>query len=176
MVAEVGEILVRLLPTPTQIQQSGVDLIIKTCNHTSNPNICVEYLRSDPQSLTVDVKGLARILLEMASKNANDTAEAIEKQFKKNTDPILTQCFEICISVYKLAVEDLPNEISSLDSNLLADALTLAGYASEDAEECEKVFVRPPNPTKSPFTKQNKVVDNLSTLAVEIISVLPQSG
>ncbi|CAK9145689.1 unnamed protein product [Ilex paraguariensis] len=157
----------------TLVIEKGADLIEKTCRRTKYHNLCVSSLHADPRSAKADVKGLARIILELSLAKANVTLVYIQQLYNKTTDPVLKPYFNSCIEQYRdVAEQVLQMAISFLDSNNYKESSTNAEYASTAAQDCEDRFKGPPEVRKSPLTKENNALSQLSSLAGEIVFIL----
>ncbi|CAK9180191.1 unnamed protein product [Ilex paraguariensis] len=150
-----------------------VDLIEKSCSRTTNHDLCVASLRSDPQSSKVDIKGLARIMFRVTLVKARTILQQIHHLNDQTTDPILKTYFLNCIDQYESAVfTDIPGAFKSLDSNDYEQGSTYGVYVGSDTEECEDGFQGPPEPRKSPLTNENKALFKLSRVASELVYML----
>ncbi|KAL6990119.1 hypothetical protein U1Q18_015867 [Sarracenia purpurea var. burkii] len=149
-------------------QQKGDPLIQAICKRTSNFQLCLSTLKSDPQSSNADAKGLALISLQIVLTKTNETLVAIGVLFNRTNDRGLFEQLGTCIEDYNKAVtESLPAAISALKYNNYGASKQGAEDTREDAQTCEQQFVG-----GSPFASQNKEVQDLSVLASEIISTL----
>ncbi|ONI14781.1 hypothetical protein PRUPE_3G008000 [Prunus persica] len=64
----------------------STDLVEETCHKTTNYDLCVSSLKSDPRSSTADVKGLARIALDQTLTNSVDAQARIARLFNETSD------------------------------------------------------------------------------------------
>ncbi|KAK1568913.1 hypothetical protein Q3G72_030344 [Acer saccharum] len=102
------------------ITDSGNDLIESTCKTTVDPDLCVKILRSDPRSSSADVKGLAHIMLEVASAYCNDTFGQIKKMLNKTKisdrpiDKFMRDHLQLCFEMYDSGVNNIQNAIQKL--------------------------------------------------------------
>ncbi|KAI7983453.1 hypothetical protein LOK49_LG15G00081 [Camellia lanceoleosa] len=129
--------------------------------------------RSDSRSVTADVKGLARIMLEVALAKATDTLKQVKNLLSKTSEPVLKECLTICASQYESVVEDsILNAIKNvgLDND---EAIAYEDITISNASTCEDTFVEEPNPRKSPFTAGNNAVEHL-VAKVDIWEIAPR--
>ncbi|EOX95329.1 Pectinesterase inhibitor domain - like 2 [Theobroma cacao] len=156
------------------------DMIDDTCNRTSDTELCLSTLRSDPRSSTADAKGLAHIVLDITLKKAKDNVAQIDQLLSRTTDPALKDVLTICSQEYGNAtVVILPRAIQKLESKFDAEATGNVEDSAGCAKTCEESFSDGPRPEQnrpSPFTDQNNAVLHLARLAEDIIVSFAPDG
>ncbi|KAJ7972989.1 putative Pectinesterase inhibitor [Quillaja saponaria] len=127
----------RLVATKTTT--NGIDLIQNICQQAHAKDICINGLRSDPNSLTADLKGLALIAIRVAASNATDTSEHLKLLLNDDSmDPAVQQGLTDCMDSYIDASQQLDDSVVSLleNSNQVdVRAWLLAAVAAADT--CE---------------------------------------
>lgn len=159
---------------PSQVlsaNETGIDLIRKTCDHTLYKSLCMSSLQSDPNSLKTDLKGLATIAINLAKANATDTSEQINKLFNTTTDPFIQDCLTDCSENYADAVDQLGNSIAALDSKAYNDVNTWVTAAMTDADTCEEGFTAEPG-HKLVLGDRNTVFSQLCSNVLAITNLL----
>lgn len=149
--------------------RQGNELINATCKVTGNFNLCTKALGSDPRSFKSDVKGLAKISLEMSLTKANQTLNLVGDLFKNTREPVLFRLLGTCIEEYRQAVTNyLPEAMSALQSNNYGASKQGAENAAADAQVCVQQFAG----RKSPVRSRSKMVKALCLIASSIVSTL----
>ncbi|KAK2982820.1 hypothetical protein RJ640_021310 [Escallonia rubra] len=134
-------------------------------------DLCVSSLKSNPKSAGADVKGLARIILELFLDAAKDNRVQVKKLLRGATDPAIQQCLDVCSDEYASAINVwIPLAFKYLELNSIPDAITEVSNASGDAETCEESFGELSRP--SPLTANNNNVLHLGKIAEDIMSTL----
>ncbi|CAL2226634.1 unnamed protein product [Prunus armeniaca] len=151
----------------------GGDLIVKTCKKTPHYDLCVSTLQSNPQSSNTDVPGLAHIISDFLLAKATDTLDYIHGLLKQSPEAELQKALANCAELYIPVVKfSLPQAIDALTNGHFGFANYGISDAAKEADACEKGFS---GSTTSPLTDRNKLVDNLSGVAVAIINLLKGS-
>ncbi|KAK3020478.1 hypothetical protein RJ639_045728 [Escallonia herrerae] len=136
-------------------------------------NVIASHLRpiiSNPNSAGADVKGLARIILELFLDAAKDNLVQVKKLLRGATDPAIQQCLDVCSDEYASAIHVwIPLAFKYLESNSIPDAITEVGNASGDADTCEESFGELSR--LSPLTANNNHVLHLDKIADDIMAI-----
>lgn len=149
--------------------RNGNRLITATCKRTSNFNLCIKTLESDPRSFNADVKGLAKISLEISLTKANQTLDLVGDLFKNTGDDMMFRILGTCIEEYNKAVSNyLPGALSALQSNNYGASKAGADNAAADAQVCEQQISGRQSPVEGP----SKMVKELCFVASGIVSTL----
>ncbi|KAL6990159.1 hypothetical protein U1Q18_015906 [Sarracenia purpurea var. burkii] len=147
-------------------------LISDICSQTQNPSLCLQALNSDPRSATTaDLKGLARISIDITQTNAKQTSDLIASLSKGATSPILKGRYDTCAENYDDAVADLDDASKALDSGDIGTLRIKASAASDGPETCEDSFEGPPA-EPSQLQQANKKVEGLCSIILVIGSRL----
>ncbi|KAK3011459.1 hypothetical protein RJ639_012757 [Escallonia herrerae] len=118
-----------------------------------------------------NVKGLARIILELFLDAAKDNLVQVKKLQSGATDPAIKQCLDVCSDEYSSAINVwIPLAFKYLESNSIPDAITEVSNASGDAETCEESFGEVSR--QSPLTAENNHVLHLGKIDEGIMSIL----
>ncbi|KAK3040671.1 hypothetical protein RJ639_026992 [Escallonia herrerae] len=134
-------------------------------------DLCVSSLRSNPQSAVADVKGLARIMLELFRDKVTDNLVEVKKLQSKTTDPVIQDCLDICSDEYGFANHTyIPEAFKYFERNSMIDALTNTGWAYDEVETCKESFGEAHR--SSPLVARSKYAMHLSHIAVDIMSIL----
>ncbi|XP_073014160.1 putative invertase inhibitor [Typha latifolia] len=152
-------------------------LIVDTCNRTTvHRELCVEALSADPAAKNAsDVHGLAVAALKLATKNATDTSEYVEKLHDKKAggggEPGLEQCLEDCEKDYVDAVEQLDSAAAALDDENYEDTATFLTAAMTDVKSCQ-AGCRERSRNRNVLTKRNGDVNRLCSIVLTIAGLL----
>ncbi|XP_030520831.2 cell wall / vacuolar inhibitor of fructosidase 1-like isoform X2 [Rhodamnia argentea] len=145
------------------------DPIDQTCRLTPFYDLCLSSLRSDPESGTADVRGLACIMAGSVLASASRTLDQIQELLGRAPDPESEQPLAYCAELYIPVVKyTLPQAIDALDKGQLGFAEYGLSESGKEAEECEKNLS---GQGGSPVTEGNELVRNLVDVAVAIIEV-----
>ncbi|KAJ4950015.1 hypothetical protein NE237_026847 [Protea cynaroides] len=166
----------RRAPAPAtaaaQSNDNNIDLIHKTCALTEDFHQCVALLQSDPGSLTADQKGLARIMLNIALREAKNAESDVKELLKDpSLNPAIKQCFLTCVNVYELAsTVYIPATINSVNSDSYADARKEGSDAFTSIQTCGRDLYKAGGSSKEPAVlDKNKFVASIATLSLGII-------
>ncbi|XP_019431177.1 PREDICTED: cell wall / vacuolar inhibitor of fructosidase 1-like [Lupinus angustifolius] len=144
-------------------QINGESLIEKTCKKTPHYNVCIQSLYSTPGS--VDVRGLAQIMVHVLNAKVNDALNKIHELQKAGTEP--KQGLESCARKYNtMLVADVPKAIQSLKKG--GDGMVATKVTNDDAKEatiCE-------SETHGPLTTENKAVFEVAGVTAAIATQL----
>ncbi|KAK3043246.1 hypothetical protein RJ639_002489 [Escallonia herrerae] len=168
-------ILLVLSPSFCRISSKDASLVERVCKRTMYPDLCVSSLRSNPHSAGADVKGLARIMLELFRDKATDNLVQVKKLQKMATDPVIQRCLNVCLIEYGLANDTyILAAFKYFESNLMADALTNTGWAYDGVETCEENFGE--EHRSSLLTARNNHAMHISHIAEDIMSILAEKS
>ncbi|XP_044497841.1 cell wall / vacuolar inhibitor of fructosidase 1-like [Mangifera indica] len=133
-------------------------LIEKTCKATSHYDLCVKTLQSEPGSSRADVKGLAYIAARALFNQGMATWHKIYEMVQKTKD------LDTCLKAYTtITVDDMNQAFSGLTTGNPKKAINGFSDVPEQTEKCEKSF------RKSPFTSDNKLVNDLAEVVIAIV-------
>lgn len=139
------------------------DLIADTCKKTNYTQLCVSTLRADPGSKTADVKGLARIVLEVVVVKSNATLNRVLELSRNTSDIVQIQSLAVCAQKYIDAVGYANEAIRNLGFGDSSKDLTSG--VIDAAVSCDRQF------TESPLTTYNLMVYELGEVALGIIKL-----
>jgi pectinesterase inhibitor-like protein len=146
------------------------DLIDKTCKQTPHYDLCLSSLQSNPESSNADVKGLAKIMVDVLLSTATDAQSFIEGLIKQAPEPGLERSLAFCAELYIPIVKyTLPQAIYALSNGQYKFASYGISDAAKEAIACEKKFS---GSTNSPLSDRNNLVESLSEVATAILNIL----
>ena len=87
-----------LCSSPTQ--SIGQDVLNDICSKTADPSFCLQTLKSDPQTVTTDLLGLAGISIKLAKTTVSETHTFVKSQLAQTTDPKLKAQYSQCNDSY----------------------------------------------------------------------------
>ncbi|KAJ4727713.1 putative Pectinesterase inhibitor [Melia azedarach] len=120
-------------------------LLKKVCDSSEDKNLCYSTFNANPDSQNSDLTGLAMIGLKIASKNATQIVEYINKRMNENNlDPMLQQGLTDCSDEYLDAAEQLDDSVAALLADAFKDLKTWVNAAIADAVSCQEAFERRP--------------------------------
>ncbi|KAI8522649.1 hypothetical protein RHMOL_Rhmol13G0012700 [Rhododendron molle] len=167
-------------PTPTALNNSTKNatsnLIEKACSGSRNQAFCLSVLKSDPGSKTADLKGLAFIALQAASKNATKTSVKIQLWLNDTeAEPTLDDALRACDQAYIDVVDQIGDSVNALVSGANGDVQTWMKAAVADIDTCD-VGVKGLTVTHAvELTKKNRALRQLCNTALGIVRVLAHS-
>ncbi|KDP33951.1 hypothetical protein JCGZ_07522 [Jatropha curcas] len=152
-------------------ENNSKDLISSTCNHTLYYQECVFSLRSDPNSKTADLRGLANIALNISIAYGSETLTHIsDLKTKTSKNDTNSSCLSDCVEQYNDAVEDLQEAIEALRIRSLDTLKTLVSSAMTDSDTCEEGFEE--SGYGSPFANRNLYFSKLCSNFLAISNLL----
>ncbi|XP_073288391.1 cell wall / vacuolar inhibitor of fructosidase 2-like [Primulina huaijiensis] len=151
---------------------NNMSLIESVRKKTFDYKLCVSSLKSNPHSFNTDVKGLARIMMDVIISKVDGILGVIRELVKKTSDPRMLECLNNgCYVEYDLSKDNMKYAIEYLQSNSFREALTLVDDAYiGDQEGCEDSFAE--LKIKSPMTAINNHFAALCKITEDIISIL----
>ncbi|KAJ4836094.1 hypothetical protein Tsubulata_029660, partial [Turnera subulata] len=138
------------------------NLIQQTCKQTPNPALCVSSLKSNPQSTTAELTGLAVIMINVVKAKAGETSRVIKQQL--SSKPELKHALTNCDDGYNaILVADIPSSIQAVQLGNPKFGETGMNDAANEASSCEDGFGG-----KSTISRANKIVHETSSIAAAI--------
>ncbi|KAI5650947.1 hypothetical protein M9H77_36952 [Catharanthus roseus] len=157
---------------PSLIRLKNIDLIENTCKSTSNYELCISVLKSDPRSLeATDVDVLGLIIVDEIKSKANSAMEIIKKLRISSNPEFNVALFECSIQYNAILNADVPVAIEALTKGVPKFAESGMADAAVEAQGCENSF-RVRGGSNSPLTDINQAVFDLSGIAKSIIKML----
>ncbi|KAJ7980420.1 Pectinesterase inhibitor-like protein [Quillaja saponaria] len=144
------------------------NLIDQTCKKTPNYALYVSSLQSDPRSKGADVRGLARIMVDVMNSKATQTLNHINKLLQRSlghkVKVALSDCARKYIAILKA---DVPEAAEGLDKGDFKFAEDGANDAAIEANSCERGFSG-----KSILTQMNIQVHDVAEVLAAIVRLL----
>ncbi|KAE9591372.1 hypothetical protein Lal_00038520 [Lupinus albus] len=144
------------------IPSSHSTLIEDTCQNTPYYDVCINSLTSNPTSYSVDVTGLALIMVKVMETKANDALNKINELEKTGSSAGLSSC----ASKYNaILVNDIPSAIEALQKGDPKFAEDGANDAANEANFCQSDIT-------GPLTPQNGAMHNVAIVTAAIVRLL----
>lgn len=151
-------------------------LIEKACSGSRNKAFCLSVLKSDPGSKTADLKGLAFIALQAASKNATKTSVKIQLWLNDTeAEPALDDALRACDQAYIDVVDQIGDSVNALVSGANGDVQTWMKAAVADIDTCDGGVKGLTVTHAVELTKKNRTLRQLCNTALGIVRVLAHS-
>ncbi|CAI9104156.1 OLC1v1002781C1 [Oldenlandia corymbosa var. corymbosa] len=152
----------------TSCRSASASIVSEVCKNTTDPKFCTETLNADPRSKTADKKGLVRIITDKGLAKGKEDFDLINKLLKEARDPALKPLLEHCNFCYDLlSNRDFYDVIDALNNNDFVSASIMTTSAMDNAVDCEDGFNGAG--VKSPLKSQNKYMEDLCFLSIEIL-------
>ncbi|XP_050377620.1 cell wall / vacuolar inhibitor of fructosidase 2 [Argentina anserina] len=134
-------ILLVLLLQHDRFASADSSLIQKTCKATKYYALCMSSLKSDPTSLTADGKGLAAIIIEIATANATATSSYLSSQVLSSAnDANAKKVLKECDDKYGYAGEALQGSLQDLAAESYDYAYMHINAAADYPNACHNAF------------------------------------
>ncbi|XP_058209512.1 pectinesterase inhibitor-like [Rhododendron vialii] len=96
-------------------------LINQICSQTiGNPSLCLQVLESDTRSARADLRGLGKISIDIARKDAKQTSNLSTSLMKEATNSSLKGRYDYCAELYGDAIDDLNGAGQILNKKVLS--------------------------------------------------------
>ncbi|KAL3505587.1 hypothetical protein ACH5RR_030969 [Cinchona calisaya] len=122
------------------LAKAGGDLINDVCSESRNPPSCIKALHSDPRSASADLKGLAKISINLSTKSAKSTWKLVDALKKNATNKSLKEIYDSCLENYDEAIYDLDDCTRLLGSGDFQGVNLRASAAMAYAGTCDDNF------------------------------------
>ncbi|KAJ0102432.1 hypothetical protein Patl1_03719 [Pistacia atlantica] len=132
----------QLVIIPLLFQHSSfaaTQLVNQVCQDTQDSDFCVRTLSADQRSGNADLKGLARIALELSSAQAKGTQDQIQTLLSREPGLDFKSVLDHCTINYAGSVYALQQGLQSLDANDYSNANEMAQVGWENGNDCERV-------------------------------------
>ncbi|KAL5560107.1 hypothetical protein UlMin_036318 [Ulmus minor] len=116
------------------------DLISVACSIALHKKDCESSLRSQPESKSADLIGLAKIALKLAEANANRVTSQFSQKLKKESNKYVKEELTDCLEAYQTALEKIEDSIDALASKRFSDASTWVSAAMTEVESCKSAL------------------------------------
>uniref|UniRef100_A0A7N0UK34 Pectinesterase inhibitor domain-containing protein n=1 Tax=Kalanchoe fedtschenkoi TaxID=63787 RepID=A0A7N0UK34_KALFE len=171
-------VLFLLFLTATAAVDMSNNLIPKVCDNSSraDPNIrytfCTASLQSAPDSPCAALRHLGTISIRLVKFNATNTRCYI-RQLLKNTKltPYVRQGLNDCDELYSDALSTVRKAAKAYGAKNYADANIHLSSVSDAPLTCEQGFTERKG-VKSPLTKRNDQLFQLSAIALSMINMM----
>ncbi|KAK1592983.1 hypothetical protein Q3G72_033896 [Acer saccharum] len=175
--ASIVLVLLFMIMTPSlarlHVQVSSGE-INDICSKTFNPSYCVELLKSTPKTATADLKGLAKIILDLARSNATKTLDQIHSLIPKTTDHRLKESYQACSEHYDNAIGDLNEAESDFKQGDYFGMNIQASGALDEAGDChDENEGLPADPS---LRKGNQDLENICEIILVVANLLKGSN
>ncbi|KAF4366433.1 hypothetical protein F8388_003671 [Cannabis sativa] len=130
------------------------DLVSATCKKTLYFQLCVSSLRSDPQSQTSDLRGLAVIALNLSIENGVKALSYINNLMSEAAykgSQLASTDLSDCVDVYSDAIQNLQDSVQALNDMSFDTVQSFVSAAMTDSETCEDGFKEFSRNLKPPF-------------------------
>ncbi|XP_050918514.1 cell wall / vacuolar inhibitor of fructosidase 1-like [Lathyrus oleraceus] len=142
-------------------------VVNQTCSKTRHYALWIQFLNADPKGSTLDVNGLALIMVNVIKSKANIAVNKIN-QLKGSIPPAQKVALKSCADKYNaILVADVPQATEALQKGDPKFAVDAANDAAIEANGCENGFSG-----KSPLTAENNVVRDASAITSAICRLL----
>ncbi|KAK4428738.1 hypothetical protein Salat_1173700 [Sesamum alatum] len=126
---------------PPSTSHKLTDTEIKNlCSKTINLGGCYKLLKSDPHTTNADARGLAEVLIDLASNKANKTHSLLNSFVNATHDSRLKNICKLCSSNYNDVIRDLKVVKNYLHSGAYRNIHVQVKDASEEIRQCKKVY------------------------------------
>ncbi|CAO2838117.1 unnamed protein product [Amaranthus hypochondriacus] len=151
------------------IDSQSESLISKTCSQTSNNDLCVSTLNSDPGAASAkDIGDLAVIMVKYVTQHVSDTENHIQGLIRNReiVDPerhllnICDQNYNFMLTIWLVNVRD------SLSKRNYFDASDDMRSILDMIDQCEKSFAPP---VSSPISADSKATFDISKVTSDVI-------
>ncbi|KAJ7977595.1 putative Pectinesterase inhibitor [Quillaja saponaria] len=116
----------------------GIDLIQKICQQSPAKDVCISSLKSDPNSLKEDLKGLTMIAIRVASRNATDISGHVKVLLDDDSmEPAVQQGLNDCMESYLDATQQLDDSVVALLENSTKGIRARLDAAIAAADTCD---------------------------------------
>ncbi|GMY22408.1 pectinesterase inhibitor-like [Fagus crenata] len=115
----------------------GEDVLTDLCSKTDDPSFCLQSLKSDPQTATTDLRGLAGVSINLAKTTVTKTHTFIKSQLEKTTDPQLKKQYSQCLDSYDDAIGNVDYASEQLSSSDYGGVSSAASACMTDISDCQ---------------------------------------
>ncbi|ESQ30780.1 hypothetical protein EUTSA_v10012260mg [Eutrema salsugineum] len=153
-----------------KISESDVNTI---CSKAKNPSFCSNFFKSTPETKTLDLSGVAKLLINDASKDALDAQKQFDSLAKSASDPRSKNVYTQCSENYQDALGEFDDALKALADNDSGSLNIKVSAAMTDGDSCNSEL---PSVKPSPQLLQMvSDIDNLSGIVLVISNMLPKN-
>ncbi|XP_062017681.1 cell wall / vacuolar inhibitor of fructosidase 2-like [Rosa rugosa] len=168
-------ILLLLLLQHDHLASADSSLIQKTCKATKYYALCMSSLKSDPTSPTADGKGLAAIIVRIATTNATATSSYLSSQVLSSAnDANAKKVLKECADKYGYAGEALQGSLQDLAAESYDYAYMHITAAADYPNACHNAFRRYPALAYPPELARRE--DALKRICDVVLGILDSLG
>ncbi|KAE9455049.1 hypothetical protein C3L33_13033, partial [Rhododendron williamsianum] len=139
----------------------------------SHQSLRKQIRKSDTRSARADLRGLAKISIDITRKDAEQTSNLIASLKKETTNSSLKGRYDDCAELYGDAIDDLNGAGQILNKKVLSP--TRASAALDGPDTCEDSFEGPPAEPKQLRDANNKL-EGLCSIILAIGARLESGG
>ncbi|KAF7145923.1 hypothetical protein RHSIM_Rhsim04G0244000 [Rhododendron simsii] len=112
-------------------------LINQICSQTLNPSLCLQVLESDTRSTRADLRGLGKISIDIARKDAKQMSNLVTSLKKEATNSSLKERYDYCVELYGDAVDDL-NGVGQILNKKVLCPLDISNFRVQASTACSE--------------------------------------
>lgn len=155
---------------------SGNELITQVCDQAEYKDLCLNVLKSAPESKDADLFKLTTIALKLAAANATDTRKHIQSLLKASqSESYEHECLTDCLENYDDAIDRIDESVEILQTKGYTDINAWVTAAMGDADSCEQGFHERPG-QEALLTARNKIFDQLCSTVLTINKLLAREA
>ncbi|CAN0890933.1 Cell wall / vacuolar inhibitor of fructosidase 2 [Linum grandiflorum] len=133
-------LLLLLLSTTAAAPSARPDAAKAICKLTSDYNLCIDVLYSDPRTPGADLPTMADVVARLGYQNATDMRRYLYRIRGTGGGRIGRRRAAICGSDYRLAESKMEKAVEDLNSETYYEFVDYAAKASRAARHCQAVF------------------------------------
>ncbi len=115
----------------------GQDVLTDLCYKTEDSSFCLQALKSDPQTTTTDLWGIAGLSINLAKTTVTKTHTFIKSQLDQTTDPQLKKQYSQCLDSYDDAIGNIEYAAQTFSSNDYGGVNSAASACMTDVSDCQ---------------------------------------
>ncbi|OMP04539.1 Pectinesterase inhibitor [Corchorus olitorius] len=108
-------LILTLIPLHGFAQETGKALIEKTCKQTEFPEECISALESDPASLTANLTGLTKIIIQQSATKLSQSVILVDTLLKNPTSYEEMGLLLYCQSCYNTSFNRIQDGLQAFD-------------------------------------------------------------
>lgn len=161
--------ILTLAPTNQSLNtKTQYDLQQRICKLTTNYNLCLSLLNTNPLSKN-DAREVAQAALGTTLNQLNGTLAFVGELVSNTTDPPLRQLYQLCLDKYKDAVTvQMPDAIKAFNVNNYVITIRDVINAAGDVTQCNNQLLE-----KAPaLTRKNNYMELILNVTLKIVALL----
>ncbi|OMP04538.1 Pectinesterase inhibitor [Corchorus olitorius] len=108
-------LILTLIPLHGFAQETGKTLIENTCKQTEFPEECISALESDPGSLSANLTGLTKIIIQQSASKLGQTITLVDTLVKNATEYLTWGFLMFCRDSYNISFNQIQNGLQAFD-------------------------------------------------------------